>query len=113
MRAAAPNLTARQVMHCIESTARGSGWNPLVGHGVVDVLAVLRGIAAPVTPGAPHPLAPPSIAVTDAEPQRFALIGAAVCAVLAAASAALRSRRRADAVPHDSGTGDAELGPAR
>ncbi len=68
LRAAAPNLTARQVMHRIESTARGSGWNPLVGHGVVDVLAMLRGIAAPVTPGAPHPLAPPSIAVADAEP---------------------------------------------
>jgi membrane-anchored mycosin MYCP len=113
LRAAAPNLTARQVMHRIESTARGSGWNPLVGHGVVDVLAALRGIAAPVTPGAPHPLAPPSTVVADAEPQRFALIGAAVCAVLAAASAALRSRRRADAVPHDSGTSDAELGPAR
>lgn len=115
LRAVAPTLTARQVMHRIESTARhpGSGWNPLVGHGVVDVLAAIRGIAGPAPLSAPRPLGPPPAAVIDARPQRFALIGAAVCAVLAVASAALRSGRRTDAVPHDGSTGDAELGSAR
>lgn len=114
LRAVAPNLTARQVMHRIESTARhpGSGWNPLVGHGVVDVLAAMRGIAAPVPPTAPRALAQPPAVPADADPQRFALIGTAVCAVLALASAAFRSRR-ADAVPHDGSAGDAELGSAR
>jgi membrane-anchored mycosin MYCP len=115
LRAVAPNMTARQVMHRIESTARrpGSGWSPLVGHGVVDVLAALRGIGAQAPPITSRPLTPAPAGRTEAEPQRFALIGAAVCAVLAVASAALRSRRRTDAVPHDGGTGDAELGSAR
>lgn len=115
LRAAAPNLTARQVMHRIESTARhpGSGWNPLVGHGVVDLLAAMRGIAGPVSASAAHPLPRPPAAIEDAGPQRFALIGAAVCVVLAVASAALRSRRRGDAVAHDGSVGDAEFGSAR
>lgn len=115
LRAVAPTLTARQVMHRIESTARhpGSGWNPLVGHGVIDVLAAVRGIAAPEPPSAPRPLAPPPTVVSDAEPRRFALTGAAVCAMLAVASAALRSRRRGDAVPYDRSVGDGELGSAR
>ena len=115
LRAAAPTLTARQVMHRIESTARhpGSGWNPLVGHGVVDVLAAMRGIATPAPPDAPRPLASPPTVVTDAEPRRFALMGAAVCAALAVASAALRSRRDADAVLHDGSAGDTELRSTR
>lgn len=115
LRAVAPQLTARQVMHRIESTARHpvSGWNPLVGHGVVDALAAMRGIAAPAPTSAARPLARPPAVLTEAEPGRFALVGAAVCAVLAVASAALRSRRGADAVPHDGGTGDTEFGSAR
>lgn len=115
LRAAAPQLTARQVMHRIESTARhpGSGWNPLVGHGVVDALAAMRGIAAPAPASAARPLARPPAVLAEAEPRRFALVGAAVCAVLAVASAALRSRRGADAVPHDGGAGDSEFSSAR
>ncbi|MBX9920922.1 MAG: S8 family serine peptidase, partial [Mycolicibacterium frederiksbergense] len=76
LRAVAPNLTARQVMHRIESTARrpGSGWNPLVGHGVVDMLAAMRGIAGPVSASAARPLARPPAVASDAEPRRFALV---------------------------------------
>lgn len=118
IRAAAPQLTARQVMHRIESTAQhpAAGWNPLVGHGVVDVLAALRGIAAPLPPAAPQPLAPPAATVTDTGPRRFALIGMAVCTALVIASAVLpdsRSRRRVEAVAHHPGAGDAEFGAAR
>ena len=118
LRAAAPNLTARQVMQRIESTAQhpASGWNALVGHGMVDVLAALRGIAGPAPHIPPQPLAQPPTVVTDARPARFALIGAAVCAVVAVAAAvspSLRSRRRADAVPHDGGTGGTEFGSTR
>lgn len=114
LRAVAPNMTARQVMHRIESTARrpGSGWDPLVGHGVVDVLAAIRGIAGPAGPIPPRAVALPAPVATDARPQRFALMGAAVCAVLVVASA-FTSRRRADAVPRDGGAAGAELGPAR
>ncbi|PRC51728.1 type VII secretion-associated serine protease, partial [Mycobacterium sp. ITM-2017-0098] len=41
VRARSPELTARQVMQRIEDTAHHppSGWNPVVGHGVVDALA--------------------------------------------------------------------------
>lgn len=118
IRAAAPQLTARQVMHRIESTAQhpASGWNPLVGHGVVDVLAAIRGIAGPAEPSPPHPLPPAAVAVPDSGARRFALLGVAVCIALAVGSALMpghRSPRRVDAVPHEGSTGSAELGAAR
>ncbi|MCF6385760.1 type VII secretion-associated serine protease mycosin [Mycobacterium sp. MBM] len=118
IRAAAPQLTARQVMHRIESTAQhpAAGWNPLVGYGVVDVLAAIRGIADPSPPAAPQPLVPPAAAVTDTGGRRFAFIGVAVCTALAVASATVpgrRSRRRIDAVAHQEGAGGAQFGAAR
>lgn len=118
VRAMAPELTARQVMHRIESTAQrpATGWNPLVGNGVVDVLAAMHGIGAAGPPATSRPMTQPAATVADARPQRFALVGAAACAVLAVAAMltpAARSRRRADAVPHDGGAGGTELGSAR
>ncbi len=118
VRAAAPGLTARQVMHRIESTARrpASGWNPQVGHGVVDVLAAVRGLGGPAPAGLQRPAAPPPAHPADGGPGRFALTGAAACAVLAVAALLLptrRSRRHPDAVPDDGGTGGAEFGAAR
>ncbi|WP_395308110.1 type VII secretion-associated serine protease mycosin [Mycobacterium sp. AMU20-3851] len=119
IRAAAPELTARQVMQRIESTARrpASGWNPSVGHGVVDVLAAVRGIGEPAPPGSRRPSAPTTVAAADGRAGRFALTGAAVCAVLAVSAVLLpgrRSRRRTDdAVPDDRGPGGAEFGSAR
>lgn len=118
IRAAAPALTARQVMHRIESTARrpASGWNPLVGHGVVDVLAAVRGIGAPAPAGAQRSPAPSPARVADGRPGRFALTGAAACAVLAVSALLLprrRSRRHTEAVPDDRGPGGAEFGAAR
>lgn len=118
IRAAAPHLTARQVMHRIESTARrpAAGWNPLVGHGVVDVPAAVRGLGAPAPPGTQLPLHTAPSPAPEPGSGRFALIGTAVCAALAALGImlpALRSRRRTDAVPQDRGTAGAELGSAR
>jgi membrane-anchored mycosin MYCP len=83
-----PTLTPRQVMRRIEATAHHppAGWDPFVGHGVVDVLAAVS-TDAPETPtrarsGAAVPIAPaPS---TPAAPDRgsarvTALTGAAAC----------------------------------
>lgn len=119
VRAVAPQLTARQVMQRIESTARhpASGWNPLVGNGVVDVLAAMHGAAGPAAASAPRTVEQPPAASVDGGPGRFALIGAAACVALALSSIlapAVRSRRRSDsapddAVPQDRSTLDAEL----
>ena len=51
LRSRSPELTARQVMERIEDTAHrpAAGWDPFVGHGVVDVLAAVTGSAAPAT----------------------------------------------------------------
>lgn len=109
VRARSPELTARQVMQRIEDTAHhpSSGWDPVVGHGVVDALAAVSGPA----PG-PAP-APAEVAVhgevvraADDAAQRTAIRGAVFCfaltACVALASATTaRLRRRADPVPGD------------
>ena len=43
LRSRSPELTARQVMQRIEDTARRppAGWDPVVGHGIVDPLAAV------------------------------------------------------------------------
>ena len=48
VRARSPQLTARQVMQRIRDTAHRppAGWDPFVGHGVVDALAAVSGGAA-------------------------------------------------------------------
>ncbi|WP_307787677.1 type VII secretion-associated serine protease mycosin [Mycolicibacterium sp. S2-37] len=98
-----PHLTARQVMARIERTARrpAAGWDPVVGHGVVDLSAAVSG-GAPADP-APHParrIGAPPTEVADPHPRRVAVAGAGVCiaaAILVAASASAR-RRRGDGV---------------
>ncbi|WP_448423456.1 type VII secretion-associated serine protease mycosin [Mycolicibacterium porcinum] len=108
VRARFPQLSAREVMRRIEDTARtpADGWNPYVGHGVVDALAAVSGSSPPVAaPTAPVSIAPAAPAPTDTLPRRIAFGGAAVCVALTALTAvtlaASRLRRRgADAGDH-------------
>lgn len=91
-----PELTARQVMARIESTAHHppGGWNPVVGSGVVDAAAALRFDApSPPPPVAPAAAVPPPPTPADRPPPTTALTGSALClAVLLLASAGLRIR---------------------
>lgn len=94
VRARRPELTARQVMRLIEDTARRppSGWNPVVGHGIVDAVHAVTG-GRPDTPAvtaAPLVVAPPAAPPRDG---RTALRIAAVC-VGAALVVAVTERRR-------------------
>jgi membrane-anchored mycosin MYCP len=92
-----PALTARQVMQRIEATAHHppDGWDPLVGNGVVDVLAAVSTDAPATT--APERPSSAAVSVTPAAPpaapgqhsRNVALTGAAMClAVLALALSA-------------------------
>ncbi|MEV3901457.1 type VII secretion-associated serine protease mycosin [Mycobacterium sp. NPDC050551] len=87
-----PQLTARQVMARIEDTARrpSAGWDPVVGHGVVDAAAAVTGTAPPVDARRAQPVRvdpPPTAADPDPRPRRVAAYGAAVCVLMAAAIA--------------------------
>lgn len=94
-----PQLTARQVMARIEQTAHhpAGGWNPVVGHGMVDVSAALSaGMPAPAATPDVRMVAAPVTAPADPRPRRIALAGAGGCvaiALLIAASASTRRRR--------------------
>ncbi|MBI3228333.1 MAG: type VII secretion-associated serine protease mycosin [Mycolicibacterium cosmeticum] len=105
LRAAVPHLTARQVMKRIEDTALtpGSGWNPALGRGIVDVVGALDDVGPGTTPHTPFAPAAPlpggDISVDTARP---ALVGAAMCLAAAAALiSAPRLRRRREPVPMD------------
>jgi membrane-anchored mycosin MYCP len=111
VRARSPELTARQVMQRIEDTAHhpSSGWNPVVGHGVVDALAAVSRTGTAETAVA-RPSATPVDTGTsrgaDDGPRRTAIRGAIVCfavtVCVALASATIgRLRRRRDPVPGD------------
>ena len=105
-----PALSARQVMQRIEATAHHPprGRDPLVGNGVVDVLAAVS-TDAPANPpprDRPVPVAPPTQpAAPDRSSRNTAFTGAAIClAVLAMALIAGRVTarlRRTDGVPRD------------
>lgn len=105
LRSVAPHLTARQVMKRIEDTALApaSGWNPLVGHGIVDVRSALDGVGAQIPPPAPPVVAEvPTADGPTRSSTRAALAGAALC--LAAATALIsmtRLHRRRESVPLD------------
>ncbi|MEX3772001.1 S8 family serine peptidase, partial [Mycolicibacterium fortuitum] len=100
-----PHLSAREVMRRIEDTAHtpADGWNPLVGHGVVDALAAVSGgtPSSAVPPAVPVSVRPSTPAPTDPQPRRIAFGGAAVClgatVLTALILAAGRLRRR---IPH-------------
>ncbi|UNB98612.1 type VII secretion-associated serine protease mycosin [Mycolicibacterium boenickei] len=108
-----PQLSAREVMRRIEDTARtpADGWNPYVGHGVIDALAAVSGSTSPPVsaPTAPVSVAPGVPAPTDPLPRRIAFGGAAVCVamtVLTAVTLAANRLRRRDPdagghIPHD------------
>lgn len=102
VRARFPGLTARQVMQRIEATAHrpAAGWNPVVGNGTIDPLAAVSSDSissgTPVTEARPIDL--PQAPATARRASRAALLGAGVCAAVAAAALALsaaRSRRAA------------------
>lgn len=103
VRARFPQLSAREVMRRIEDTARtpSDGWNPFVGHGVVDALAAVSGdtpssAAVPAVLSSVAPSAAPES--IDPRPRRIAFGGAAVCVgatvLIALMLAGKRLRRR-------------------
>jgi len=109
VRSAAPQLTARQVMRRVTETAHhpAAGWDPWVGHGVVDAFAAVTA-GGPISPHArSHEISTQptdSTIPVDVAPRRVSLIGAAAC--VAAATAAMtvsvgRLRRRRESVPND------------
>ena len=109
VRAVSPELTARQVMRRIEETAHhpAAGWDPLMGHGVVDVLAAVSadGPLASSVP-VPPPIAPDPTAAapTGTGSRRVAFIGAAVCLGVATAAVSFstgRLRRRGEPIADD------------
>jgi membrane-anchored mycosin MYCP len=111
VRSRSPELTARQVMQRIEGTAHRppAGWDPVVGHGIVDALAAVGG--GSTTPpirdaNARHAVSVPAATPPDQRPHRIAIRGAAICvavsvAMVAMTASAARLRRRPDTVPHD------------
>jgi membrane-anchored mycosin MYCP len=91
-----PTWTARQVMQRIRATAHHppSGWDPLVGAGLVDVLAAVSTDTptAPPTPPARTSapiLQPPPVAPPDRRARHTAFNGAAICGGLLAVVLAL------------------------
>nr|WP_156744433.1 type VII secretion-associated serine protease mycosin [Mycobacterium sp. E740] len=108
VRARSPQLTARQVMRRIEETARhpAAGWDPVVGHGVVDVLGAVTGGPRPIEKAdRVTAVAFPASTAPDQRPALIALRGAAIClAVILAVAATTLCRRRLrndKAVPRD------------
>jgi membrane-anchored mycosin MYCP len=85
VRARFPQLRARDVMRRIESSAHhpADGRNPVVGNGMVDVVAALSDRGAAI-PDSPQPRRPAS--------QTAALAGAAVCVVILGVTALGRRR---------------------
>ena len=106
VRSVSPELTARQVMRRIEETAHrpAAGWDPSVGHGVVDALAAVSADGPGPTIGpAPTPTTPDASGQPASEPgsRRVAFVGAAVCLGAAVTFSAVGSRRRRDPVADD------------
>jgi len=110
VRARSPELTARQVMQRIKTTAHqpAAGWDPVVGHGVVDALAaVTAGTTTPaLVDASSRPVSYPEPVSTDRRAYRFSVGGAAVCVAVSVATvvmtaSARRLRRSRNTVPHD------------
>jgi membrane-anchored mycosin MYCP len=111
VRSRSPELTARQVMRRIEETARhpAAGWDPVVGHGVVDALAAVSGDATTMPAledTKSRPVSYPDVAPVDRRGHQFAVGGAALCLAVAVATIAMtasaaRLRRSRDSVAGD------------
>jgi membrane-anchored mycosin MYCP len=111
VRSRSPELTARQVMRRIEETAHrpAAGWDPVVGHGVIDALAAVSGGATTAQSRestrarpVPHSEATPD----DHRADHVAIVGAAVCLAVSVATVAMtataaRLRRSPDTVARD------------
>ncbi|WP_427915689.1 type VII secretion-associated serine protease mycosin [Rhodococcus sp. KRD162] len=103
VRARRPDLSALEVVDRIERTAHApaEGWNPLVGHGIVDPLAAVTDLVSSAPPPAvtdsvamSPPLPPPA---PDHRPRTVAVTGSVLVAVALALGLALSIplRRRA------------------
>lgn len=110
VRARSPELTAREVMRRIEDTAHhpAGGWNPAVGHGVVDALAAVSdGGSVGVGGSSGTPIALVTAGpVSDGPADRTAVHAAVICMALTTGLVVVtasvgRLRRRDDAVPGD------------
>ena len=118
VRARSPHMTARQVMQRIKDTAHRppAGWDPFVGHGVVDALAAVSGggatsampVHAPESSGgaANPPHVPERSSEPDQSGRRVAFGGAGVCVAVVAAAVAMtaslaRLRRQGNTVARD------------
>lgn len=110
VRARSPELTARQVMQRIEETAHrpAAGWDPVVGHGVVDALAAVSAdTATPVAGRArSQPVSYPDAPPGNPRTHHVAVGGAAVCTAISVATIAMtasvaRLRRSRDTVARD------------
>jgi membrane-anchored mycosin MYCP len=115
VRARSPHMTARQVMQRIKDTAHRppAGWDPFVGHGVVDAVAAVSGVRSTtsmvvVTDEVPQPNASPTdlVVTPDESGRKVAFGGAGVCVAVVAAAVAMiasmgRLRRQRDTVTRD------------
>lgn len=120
IRSRSPELTARQVMHRIIDTAiePTSGWDPMVGYGVIDALAAVSSDGPGERASTPasaiaEPRARPA---ANRAPRGVAFGGAAICVAVTAAAIALsanRLRRRGEHVVGHGGSVDTELRPTR
>ncbi|CAN5680252.1 type VII secretion system ESX-4 serine protease mycosin MycP4 [soil metagenome] len=104
VRAKFPDMTAREVMTRIETTARQAtgGWSPVVGNGAIDPQAALSS-EPPVssTPDAARPLPVPIASAPAQRGDRIAVLGAAVCVLVAAVVLGLSRLRRRHDISHD------------
>ena len=110
VRSRSPELSARQVMRRIEETAHrpSSGWDPVVGHGIIDATAAVSGGATAPAFDRPEsrPVEHPRAIPPDDRGLRFAVGGAAVCLAVSVATVAMtvstaRRRRSHNTVPRD------------
>lgn len=110
VRSRSPELTARQVIQRLEATAHqpAAGWDPVVGHGVVDAMAaVTAGTTRNAIEDVPsRPVSYPLPRRPDRRAYRFSVGGAAVCLAVSVGTvvmttSAARLRRSRKAVPHD------------
>lgn len=117
VRARSPHLTARQVMQRIKDTAHRppAGWDPFVGHGVVDALAAVSGdtttarmtVETDASGDDERPISPPASNIPpDPSARRIAFGGGGICVAVVAAAVALtasagRLRRQEKTVARD------------
>lgn len=118
VRARSPQLTARQVMQRIKDTAHRppAGWDPFVGHGVVDALAAVSGGSATTdmtirgsessADGVRSVSLPESEITPDQSGRKIAFGGAGICVAVISGAVAMtaslsRLRRQGKTVARD------------